>query len=207
MISKNVISRMVPFSKLHCESVCHCLAMSMSRRVLLSVALCCALGLSTARNTDDDVTLDVDWGDFLSRHDLLWDWTWGAGGSVVLRTTFSDLDHCGPGGSSAPCCVVASTDHAVTLAECSPNTTSHQWLICEQQSVLANTRPATHTHTHTHTTHTTSLDPIRLSWNVAKVSVLMDGTPRRTECLSKDALLAPLPSSDCKATPNLLAMG
>jgi hypothetical protein len=78
-----------------------------------------------------DVTLDVDWGDFLGRHDLEWDWTWGTGGGILLQPIASDLSHCGVGGSPGQCCIVAAVGGQVQLAECAFQNASHQWLICK----------------------------------------------------------------------------
>jgi hypothetical protein len=52
-----------------------------------------------------NISLDVDWAQFLSRHDLLWDWNWGASGECIIRPSESSLEYCGPRGSKGDCCV------------------------------------------------------------------------------------------------------
>lgn len=106
----------------HCQS---------SRKANMLAPTVLAL-VAAARTTEiTDVSLDVDWGDFLGRHNMVWDWTWGSGGSLLLQPLAADLSHCGAGGAAAPCCIVGLENGTVQLAECSAQNASHQWAICK----------------------------------------------------------------------------
>ena len=63
-----------------------------------------------------DVTLDVDWPAFLSRHDLAWDWLWGSTAASTLSPRNLALHRCGAGGTPGQCCLEASAPAPVPAA-------------------------------------------------------------------------------------------
>jgi hypothetical protein len=86
--------------------------------VLLFVAVMSAHG----------VELDVNWPAFLSRHDLLFNWTWGDGSLYTLKPRAMNLSRCGDLHGS--CCLQAN-DTAVVLGVCDPDFASQQWKLLE----------------------------------------------------------------------------
>lgn len=87
-------------------------AVPMLHRVLAAAAVLGLFGHAQSGGTKglvEDVTLHVDWGEFLSHHDLLWSWTWGDGGRYTLQPTHVDLARCGPNATSGACCLQADS--------------------------------------------------------------------------------------------------
>ena len=71
-------------------------------RAVLLAALC------VAPTSAQDITVDVDWAAFLSRHDLEWDWIWGSTKASTLSPRNEQLHRCGPGGAAGQCCLEAT---------------------------------------------------------------------------------------------------
>eukprot|EP01047_Picozoa_sp_COSAG01_P115595 COSAG01_NODE_44253_length_421_cov_0.465839_1_plen_116_part_10 len=63
-----------------------------------------------------DVTLEVNWPAFLSRHDLAWDWLWGSTAASTLSPRNLALHRCGAGGTPGQCCLEASAPAPAPVA-------------------------------------------------------------------------------------------
>lgn len=74
-----------------------------------------------------DVSVEVDWSEFLARHDLLW--AWEIAESFMLRPLSQELHRCGSAGDRQDCCIAAvAGDHdSINLAPCDSTSASQQW--------------------------------------------------------------------------------
>ena len=87
-------------------------------------------------------TLDVDFGDFLSTADHLWDWRWQRRHILALSDLSTDLQHCGAGGAAGPCCIAAQppvgpSRQRPTLAPCAGAT---PWTFSPHDGTIASGR-------------------------------------------------------------------
>ena len=76
----------------------------MMRLVTLLVTMMHAAAAPPPATTLD---VDVDFGEFLSTVDHLWDWRWQRRHILALSDLSGDLQHCGAGGAAGPCCIAA----------------------------------------------------------------------------------------------------
>ncbi len=86
------------------------------------------------------ISLDVDWTQFLSQHDLLWDWTWGSGGESVIRPRTSSLEYCGDGGVRGDCCVgVRPASQSLELQACDDQASGGQTFVQQPDGSVLST--------------------------------------------------------------------
>ena len=95
---------------------------------VFSVALVLVAGAATRADTVEDVTLAVDWPDFLERHALVWNWTFTSGGGYLQLMSDPSLQQCGPHGQQGSCCLQGDEQTGrVVLAGCNASGAGQQW--------------------------------------------------------------------------------
>jgi arylsulfatase A-like enzyme len=94
--------------------------------------------LAPIKSDDSAVQLDVDFGEFLSTADHVWDWRWQQRHVLALSDLSGDLQQCGTGGAKGPCCIVAAgSSRHPTLAPCAGAT---QWTFSPLNGTIASGR-------------------------------------------------------------------